>query len=129
LVVGTKPVTVTSDKGDDTHVIGSFLVFLQRTPTEFAWDVAVRFHNATGLQKDQVHFHARHVHHPHIVGNDEQYGVPTGTLCIQKGQHTLYRYLREARIVDTVLFVDEILHTYMPSNGPFLQLNHWPRRY
>lgn len=123
LILVTKPVELVDEDTDITHVVGSFLVFLKRTPTEYAWEIDIQFRNLNWISKENSE-----VHHPHIAASRADFGVVTGRLCISGGQHTLYHSLREGRVVDTARYVHKILHTYMPENYAYAPLNRWPKK-
>ncbi len=127
MMVGTDEIVVTV--GGTKYCIGEFIIFLIRKKDKGYWKVDFRFQNAT---------HAQHTydmsgqlitntyHHPHIM--DMKCGIidaPSGRLCINKGQFSVYQHMRKGEMHSATSCLIEILETY-PTGNPYRAATSWP---
>lgn len=120
LLAQTEVVFAINKDTGDLHEIGSFFIFLVRKRIERMWTVDFRFINESGK--------IDHCHHPHIADSEfPTINMQTGRYCIREGQHGIYQAIREARIVDAMTQLIEILHLENMHQGmPYKPIGNWP---
>jgi hypothetical protein len=121
LVVVTEEIIITHQS--TRYVIGRFAMFIMRFQDPHGyWVVDYKFKNLTRCLESQFGV----THHPHITDTWEQYDIPLGRLCIQRGAFPIRNAIRMGRISEAVARLLKVLHTYDAEN-PFLDIEFWSR--
>ena len=105
-----------------SYEIGEFIFFLKRERNGKIWKTNFRFLNIT-----EELWAESGVMHPHIIEMiDDAIGdLPTGQLCIARGQTQVHQALRQGIMSIAFSALDVALRTY-GTGKPFLSIEHWP---
>lgn len=121
LMLGTENIVIFDPETDTAREVGEFLIFIRRYYANPWWDVSFRFRNITyAIEDGYPHLH------PHILRSEyPAIDIPTGELCISRGQYYIYQHIRRGEMHLVASLLLDILRTYQLL-GPYQPLWHWP---
>jgi hypothetical protein len=127
LMVGTDEIIINFKQRK--FLIGEFIIFFIRRMVDGYWHVDFRFWNVTNTLRSVEYTGHPPIPtfiHPHIlVAKDKLLECPNGSLCISKGQFSVYQHIRKGEIHRAVPRLIDILEIY-PTGQEHHSADNWP---